>query len=186
MYKRFVFGSVAAVCLVAFISTVRPSAQFGDPDRVIPGGGIHAQGWTGQIDSGSAAQGRVLNDARVDENGQNGQAFHITTGPAATFWNPANMASGDYSVKATFLEPKFMELNSHPHSYGLFIGGNKMGTADMSLALLRHVHGNGSLLVRGFGPAVFTRWLRRGRMRRSTRRRPSDSRSRTWKIMWSW
>ena len=71
------------------------------------------------------------------------------------WWNPANTASGDYTVSATFLEPKFMELNSHPHSYGIFIGGNKLGTDAMTLVYCV-AYGDGSALVRGFGPAVFT------------------------------
>src|SRR5713226_171165 len=81
-----------------------------DPDRVIPGGGIFVQGWAGKIDAGSVRQGRTLNDAKFV---QEGNALHITTGPATTYWNPANTASGDYTVKASFLEPRFMELNSH-------------------------------------------------------------------------
>jgi hypothetical protein len=58
-------------------------------------------------------------------------------------------------VRATFLEPKFMNLNSHPHSYGLFIGGSNMGTNNMSLVYCV-TYGDGTMLVRGFGPAVFT------------------------------
>ena len=42
-------------------------------------------------------------------------------------------------MKATFREPRFMELNSHPHSYGIFIGGNDMGTEQMSPRVLRRV-----------------------------------------------
>jgi hypothetical protein len=30
-------------------------------------------------------------------------------------------------MKATFLEPKYMNLNSHPHPYGLMIADNDMG-----------------------------------------------------------
>ena len=41
-------------------------------------------------------------------------ALHVTTGPAVTYWNPANTASGDYTVKATFKEPAYMALNDHP------------------------------------------------------------------------
>ena len=144
MKKLVTFGAVLAAGALL-------TAQ-GDPDRVIPGGGIHVQGWTGKIDASSAAQGRVLNDARFDQEGAN---LHVTTGPATTFWNPANTAAGDYTVKATFLEPTFMNLNSHPHSYGLFIGGNSMGTDKMSLVYCV-TYGDGTLLVRGFGPAVFT------------------------------
>jgi hypothetical protein len=141
--------SVASASLVA--AAVVLHAQ-GDRDRVIPGGGIFVQGWTGKIDAASARQGRMLNDAKF---AQDGAALHVTTGPATTFWNPANTASGNYTVKATFMEPKFMELNSHPHSYGIFIGGNKMGGDQMSLVYCV-AYGHGQALVRGFGPAVFT------------------------------
>jgi hypothetical protein len=145
MKKVLVFAGVALVGAVLL------GAQF-DRDRVIQGGGIFVQGWTGKIDAGSIRQGRVLNDAKFV---QEGNALHITTGPATTFWNPANTASGDYPVKATFLEPKFMELNSHAHSYGIVIGGNNMGTDQMSYVYCV-AYGDGNTLVRGFGPAVFT------------------------------
>lgn len=142
----------AAIALACTLGAGGLLLAQGDPDRVIPGGGIFIQGWTGKVDPGSARQGRVLNDAKLV---QEGNAIHITTGPATTFWNPANKAAGDYTVKATFLEPKFMDLNSHPHSYGIFIGGNDMGTDQMSLVYCV-AYGHGQFLVRGFGPAVFT------------------------------
>jgi hypothetical protein len=125
-------------------------AQF-DPDKVIPGGGVFLQGWTGKVDASSARQGRKLEDAKL---AQDGSAIRATTGPATTFWNPANTAKGDYTIKASFLEPKFMELNNHPHSYGIFIGGNDMGTDKMSLVYCA-AYGDGTAFVRGFGPAVF-------------------------------
>ena len=139
------------VLAVAILNGAFLSAQ-GDPDRVIPGGGVLFQGWTGKIDASSVRQGRMLNDAKFI---QEGNALHITTGPAVTYWNPANTASGDYTVKATFREPKFMNLNSHPHSYGLFIGGQDLGSEQMSLVYCV-TYGDGTALVRGFGPAVFT------------------------------
>src|SRR5580765_1778088 len=144
---------LAAFCVavVALAAGAVLHGQF-DRDRVIPGGGIFVAGWTGKIDASSARQGRMLNDSKFV---QEGNALHVTAGPATTFWNPANNASGDYTVKATFLEPKFMELNSHPHSYGLFIGGNNLGTDQMSLVYCV-AYGDGNALIRGFGPAVFT------------------------------
>jgi hypothetical protein len=48
-----------------------------------------------------------------------------------------------------------MNLNSHPHSYGLFVGGSDMGTDRMSLVYCV-AYGDGQMLVRGFGPTVFT------------------------------
>ena len=35
-----------------------------------------------------------------------GQALHVTTGPATSYWKTDAMASGDFTVKATFNEPK--------------------------------------------------------------------------------
>ena len=142
-----VLGVLVVVLAAGFFYIMRR-----DADRVIPGGGVHIDGWTGKIDARSAGQGRVLNDARF---AQEGDAIHVTTGPATTYWNPANTATGDYTVKATFLEPQFMALNSHPHSYGIFIGGHDLGTDKMSLVYCV-AYGSGDVLVRGFGPSVFT------------------------------
>src|SRR5579871_3229476 len=81
----------------------------GDASRAITGGGISAAGWTGKIDAGEVAAGRSLKDAKFAKDGD---AFHVTTGPASPQRNPANTASGNYTVKASFTEPKYMNLNS--------------------------------------------------------------------------
>jgi len=83
-----------------------------------------------------------------------GNDLHVTTGPAVAYWNPANKASGNYTVKATFTESKYMGLNNHPHPYGIVIGGNDMGT-DQQSYLYCAAYGNGNFIVRGFGPAPF-------------------------------
>lgn len=147
---RFSAASIFGVAVALSAAGIMLNAQ--DADRVVPGGGVHVPGWTGKIDPASVRQGRALNDAKLV---QEGDALHVTTGPATTYWNPANTASGNYTVKATFREPKFMDLNSHPHSYGIFIGGNNLGTDQMTLVYCV-TYGNGDVLVRGFGPAVFT------------------------------
>ena len=147
MRASLMIGAVLALTGTALL------AQF-DPDKVIPGGGIFLQGWTGKVDPSSARQGRKLEDAKLALDGTAGNVYRATTGPATTFWNPANVAKGDYTIKASFLEPKFMELNNHPHSYGIFIGGNDMGTDKMSLVYCA-AYGDGTAFVRGFGPAVF-------------------------------
>jgi hypothetical protein len=141
---------MSILALMAGVAVPAAHAQ-GDPDRVIPNGGISVSGWAGKIDPQSEKQGRVLNDAKL---AQEGNALHVTTGPAVTYWNPANKASGDYTIKATFTEPKYMALNSHPHSYGIVIGGNDLGTDQQSL-LYCATYGNGTFIVRGFGPAPF-------------------------------
>jgi hypothetical protein len=83
-----------------------------------------------------------------------GSEITIATGPAAVYWNPANNQTGDYTVSATFSEPAYMSANSHGHPYGVFIGGNKLGTDNATL-LYCATYGDGRYIVRGFGPAAF-------------------------------
>ena len=119
--------------------------------RAIAGGGIKAPGWTGQIDSNAIKQGQTIKDDRFVKDGN---SYHVTTGPAVTYWNPANKVAGDYTVSATFTEPKFMDLNTHPHPYGIVIAGNDLGTATQSYVYCA-AYGNGNFIVRGFGPDTF-------------------------------
>ena len=126
--------------------------------RAVSGGGISVQGWTGQIDASEAAKGQAITNAKL---AQEGGAIRITTGPAVAYWNPANTAAGDYTVKASFNEPKYMNVNDHPHPYGVFIGGNDLGT-DKASYLYCAAYGNGNFIVRGFGPAPFQVNGRRG------------------------
>jgi len=127
----------------------RQAAGGPDPARVVEGGGVFAPGWMGRIDAAEAANGQVLNNSKLAlENG----VLHVTTGPAATYWNPANRATGTYTVKATFNEPKYMDRNSHPHPYGIVVGGNDLGTPQQSY-LYCSAYGNGMFIVRGFGPS---------------------------------
>jgi hypothetical protein len=146
-----VFAVAAAIALVA---TAVPflSAQAGDEDRVVPGGGIFAPGWQGKvIDSSSIQQGRTITDSKFSLEGN---ALKLAIGPAGIYWNPAHTASGDYTVSGTFTEPTFQTVNTHPHPYGIFIGGNKLGT-DGATLLYCAPYGNGTFIVRGFGPAPF-------------------------------
>jgi hypothetical protein len=133
-------------------------AQEEGPSRSVAGGGISVAGWTGKIDASEQKAGKTINDAKFAKEGA---GFHVITGPAVTYWNPANKASGDYTVKATFNEPKYQNLNTHPHPYGIVIGGAEMGTDNESY-LYCAAYGNGTFIVRGFGPAPFQMNGRRG------------------------
>lgn len=152
---RPVFPSVFVLATMIALPRVG-AAQ--DADRAVADGGIKVSGWMGQIDARAASQGQTINDARFT---QDGDAFHVVTGPAATYWNPANRASGDYIVKATFTEPQYMNLNNHPHPYGIVIAGNDLGT-DQQSYLYCAAYGNGRFIVRGFGPEPFQVNGRRG------------------------
>ena len=139
--------AAAALTLVSGASCVH--AQ--DTNRPVAGGGITVPGWMGRIDPKELRGGEKLENARLTKDGD---ALHVTTGPAVAYWNPENTARGDYTVKATFKEARYMNLNTHPHPYGIFIAGHDMGT-DRQSYLYCAAYGNGTFIVRGFGPAPF-------------------------------
>lgn len=150
-------GALSIAQLHAQQTTTAPPApkpapmNMQDTSRKVPGGGITAPGWQGKVDAGEAAKGAKIEDSKLV---MQGDEMRLNNGPAAIYWNPANTASGSYTVSATFTEPKYMSSNDHPHPYGLFIGGNKLDTENASL-LYCTPYGNGTYIVRGFGPAPF-------------------------------
>jgi len=150
---RLVYGSALAllVALSLPLQGAQPLADQGDSSRTVAGGGISAPGWQGKVDPQEAKAGLSVQSAKLS---QQGNVLSVTTGPAITYWNPANRATGNYTVKATFNEPKYMNLNSHPHPYGIVIAGNDLGTENQSY-LYCAAYGNGQFIVRGFGPNAF-------------------------------
>jgi len=114
-------------------------------------GGIFVEGWMGRIDAREASAGQRLENSKLSQEGGD---LHVLTGPAVTYWNPSNAATGNYTVKATFTEPRYMSLNNHPHPYGIVVAGNGLGT-DQQSYLYCAAYGNGSFIVRGFGPEPF-------------------------------
>jgi hypothetical protein len=146
---RLNHGFAIAAGILLFIPSFI-SAQ-DEVSRSVGGGGISVPGWTGKIDANEQRQGKTINDAKF---AQEGSALHVITGPAATYWNPANRGTGNYTVKATFNEPKYMNLNNHPHPYGIVVGGTGLGT-DKQSYLYCAAYGNGTFIVRGFGPEPF-------------------------------
>ena len=78
-------------------------------------GGVKAGGWETRTDTGRDAND-VLSFMAM------GDGVHAeTSGPgAAIFWEPSSMASGDYTISASFTQ---VEPSGHPNAYGLFFGG---------------------------------------------------------------
>jgi hypothetical protein len=144
-------GFMLAVGITAFVPSLL-IGQAQDAARVIKDGGISVAGWQGKIDAQEEKAGQVLNNSKLAP--ATGGAMQVTTGPAVTYWNPKNVAAGNYTVKATFTESNYMGLNDHPHPYGIVIAGNELGTAQQSL-LYCAAYGDGTFIVRGFGPAPF-------------------------------
>src|SRR6185436_12943734 len=111
---RLVQASVFAIAAALLVSAMPGSAMQGaDQDRTVPGGGITAPGWKGRIPDRTSLQfNHTVNDSKFV---QSGGTFTLNIGPAAIYWNPANTATGDFTVKASFNEPTFQTINTHPH-----------------------------------------------------------------------
>jgi hypothetical protein len=58
-----------------------------------------------------------------------GSGFHATNPQAAVYWNPSNTATGNYTVKGTFVLQK---PSGHTNYYGLIFGGSDLDNAKQS------------------------------------------------------
>ncbi|MFI5309748.1 MAG: hypothetical protein ACHQQ3_00830 [Gemmatimonadales bacterium] len=139
-------GSVLAFAAIVLVPQLSAAQAATETSSKVAGGGISLPGWVGKIDAAEAGRGMKLEDAKLAAMGP---GMHVTTGPAVMYWNPANKASGDYTVSATFNEAKYMSLNDHPHPYGVFIAGNALDS-DKPDALYCMAYGDGTFIFRGF------------------------------------
>jgi hypothetical protein len=79
------------------------------------------KGWRMRIDRSTSA-------SDPDAPGQvkfvtMGSGFQATNPQAAVFWNPANTATGSYTLKGTFT---LLKPSGHNNYYGLFFGGSEL------------------------------------------------------------
>src|SRR5262245_8478928 len=140
---RLVHASACAIA-VAMLVPVLHGAPDQDADRKVAGGGISVKAWQGKVDPGAAKKGLSVADSKFT---QEGSTINMTVGPAAVYWNPANTAKGDYSVKATFKEGK--TNSDHPHPYGVFIGGKNLDSDKPNLMYCT-VYSDGTFIIRQF------------------------------------
>jgi hypothetical protein len=101
-----------------------------------------APGWKQRIDASTSA-------TDPDPAGQvkfmaMSGGFHTANPQAATFWNPANVASGNYTLKATFAQN---QRSSHPNYLGLIFGGKDLEGANQSYTYFT-VAQNGTWLIK--------------------------------------
>lgn len=136
---RRVFGLTVAVALVA-----SQAAAQDDASKAVKDGGIKVAGWMGKVDAREAANGLALKDQLFTTMGP---GFHVTTGPATTYWNTASNLTGNYTVSASFSEAK--QTMSHPHPYGVMVAGKNLDT-DKPEALYCAAYRNGTFIFRGF------------------------------------
>ena len=88
-------------------------------------------GWSMRLDRSDAAAPPKFFPA--------GDGLHVTSGPAAIYYQPAQVMKGDFRISATFTQTKAPQ---HPEAVGLFMGGKNLQGAEQEY---------GYLIVRGDG-----------------------------------
>jgi hypothetical protein len=71
--------------------------------------------------------------------------FHTANPKAAIFYNPSNMASGNYTLKATFTQN---QRSSHNNYLGLIFGGKDLAGAGQSYTYFTVAPQNGTWLLK--------------------------------------
>jgi hypothetical protein len=141
---------IAPLFVAAALSLAATSLSAQEADRSVKDGGIKVAGWKARIDRKAMTQGKTVNDSKFASDAG---GYRVSVGPAGNFWNPANVAKGDYEIKTTIKELKMAA--SHPHSYGLFIGGNDL-ESDTETLMYCIAYGNGTYAVKTFHGAKVT------------------------------
>ena len=124
-------------CLTALAFALPLALGAQDATKKVADGGVKADGWQARVDRASDK----IEDAKFVSMGS---GFHITSGPAAIYWNPANAAKGTYSVKASLTQTKAPE---HREAYGIFVGGDDLTDASQSY-LYMVVAGTGEFTIK--------------------------------------
>ncbi len=122
---------------LAFALPVTLGAQANEPTKKVADGGVKAAGWQARVDKAADK----IEDAKFVSMGS---GFHVTSGPAAIYWNPANAAKGNYTVKASLTQTKAPE---HREAYGIFVGGDDLTDASQSY-LYMVVAGTGEFTIK--------------------------------------
>lgn len=136
--------TILTLALVAAASPLgaqaaQQAAKDNDPTHKVAGG-ISAAGWQGRIDPQAERRGMKLDDAKFASMGS---GYHVTSGPAAIYWNPKDVARGSYTVSASFTQTK---APMHPEAYGLFIGGSNLSDSTQSYVYFE-TRGDGKYLI---------------------------------------
>lgn len=126
----------ASVLSAAVITTTAHAQAAADPDRNTTGG-LAVPGWTAHFDRPAATAAQVHFAPMAG-------GMHVTSGPAAIYFDPSTTLSGDYAVAATFTQTK---APTHPEAYGLFVGGERVAS-DSASYLYFIVRGDGKYAIK--------------------------------------
>ncbi len=133
--------ATAAVVLALALPMAGQGQHNDDPDKNVQGSGTLPSGWQARLDQPTAK----MSDLSFRTMGA---GFHSTTGPAAIFYRPSDVAKGNFEVKATFTQTK---PAAHREAYGLFIGGQNLDAPNQQYTYFEVAQTGEFLLKRRMG-----------------------------------
>ena len=116
----------------------KPAAKpAADPDRAVGGGGDLPRGWA----------------ARTDERGKEADikfavmdpGWHITLGPAALLYRPADKVEGAFTASALLTQTS---APKHAEGYGIFVGGQSLEADPQQKYTYFLIRGDGKYLIK--------------------------------------
>jgi hypothetical protein len=135
--------TILTLALVAsaspLLAQAAQQAKDNDPTHKVAGG-IGVAGWMGRIDPNAERRGMSIGDAKFVAMGS---GYHVTSGPAAIYWNPKDVAKGNFTVSASFTQTK---APMHPEAYGLVVGGQNLTDSTQSYVYFE-TRGDGKYLI---------------------------------------
>lgn len=131
------------VTLALFAATIpaaaqQPQAKEKDPTVAVKGAAA-PKGWAIRLDDKDQNRYKVTDTRFVSMAG----GYHVTSGPAAIYFEKKGAVTGPFTASATFRQTK---SPSHPEAYGLFIGGSKLETPQQQYMYFL-VRGDGKYFV---------------------------------------
>lgn len=112
----------------------------GDPTTAVKGSGTLPAGWLMRFDSQRGGAVPVPTEVSFVTMGS---GFHVTSGPAAVYYNAKDVGTGSYSIEATFKQSKSM---AH-EAFGLFIGGKNMQDSSQNYIYFVIKPADGTILI---------------------------------------
>ncbi|MEO6525413.1 MAG: hypothetical protein ABIP93_02180 [Gemmatimonadaceae bacterium] len=114
--------SLTTLSLLVLASAPLSAQADKDPTHKVAGKTPLPAGWSGRTDRPNDK----LSDAKFVTMGS---GFHVTSGPAAIYWNAHHTAAGPFVATASLTQTK---APMHPEAYGIIFMGKKLDAADQS------------------------------------------------------
>jgi hypothetical protein len=127
--------SLTTLSLLALAAAPLAAQGADDPTKKVAGGELPA-GWMGRTDRPTDK----LTDAKFVTMGS---GYHVTSGPAAIYWNPKTVTSGPFVASTTVTQTK---ASTHPEAYGIFFMGKDLDTPTQNYAYFQ-VRQDGKYMV---------------------------------------